>query len=72
MPTSNLRFGKREFNRMTADAKRWGWHWVVASVDETGEVWILDPSKARRGREIRLGGDATIDNLLAWIDAKPP
>jgi len=64
-----LRFGKRDFNRMTADAKRWGWQWVVASVDETGDVRFLDPAKSRRGRQIRLGPEAAIDNLLAWLDA---
>ncbi|MCX4241788.1 AAA family ATPase [Paraliomyxa miuraensis] len=65
-----LRFGKREWNRMDADARRWGWHWVIAAVDAEGEVHVLDPAKARRGREIRLGPEAGIDNLLRWIDER--
>ncbi|MCA9609335.1 MAG: AAA family ATPase [Myxococcales bacterium] len=63
-----LRFGKREWKRMEADAARFGWRWAVASVEPSGTVRILDPAAARRGREIRLGEDAAIDNVLRWID----
>ena len=65
-----LRFGKREWKRMDADAARWGRHWVVASVSPDGAVTILDPDRARHGREIRLGADAAIDNVLRWLDSK--
>ncbi|MCB9582166.1 MAG: ATP-binding protein [Polyangiaceae bacterium] len=65
-----LRFGKREWNRMDADAKRWGWHWAIASVSPTGEVTLLDPGRAHHGREIRLDEGAQIDNLLRWIDTR--
>ena len=53
---------------MDADAERWGWRWVIAAVDPDGLVRMLDPTKARRGREMRLAEDATIDDLLRWID----
>jgi hypothetical protein len=57
-----LRFGKREWNRMEADAKRWGWQWVIAAVTPEGVVHVLDPAGARRGREIQ--------NLLRWVDER--
>jgi AAA+ ATPase superfamily predicted ATPase len=63
-----LRFGKREWKRMQADAERLGWHWAIASVTPDGQVSILDPATARHGREIRLGPDAAIDNVLRWVD----
>ena len=63
-----LRFAKSAWNRMQADAKRLGWRWVVIAVDPSGEVRALDPARARRAREIRLGEDAVIDNVLAWLD----
>ncbi len=65
-----LRFGKREWNRMDADAQRWGWHWAIAAVSPDDTVYMLDPAKARRGREVRLDEDAAIDNLLRWIDER--
>ena len=63
-----LRFKKRAWNRMEADARRWGWRWIVASVDPDGTVHLLDPAASQRGREIRLGEDAAIDSLLRWLD----
>ncbi len=63
-----LRFGKREWKRMDADAARLGWRWAIASVDAEGVVRILDPARARAGREVRLGEEASIDNVLRWID----
>jgi hypothetical protein len=64
-----LRFTKTEWKRMEADAARWGWQWVIASVTADGAVHILDPAKARRGRELRLDQNAAIENLLRWIDS---
>lgn len=63
-----LRFGKREWSRMEADAERWGWRWAIVSVAEDGVVRVLDPAKARRGRQVTLGEDAVIENLLRWMD----
>lgn len=63
-----LRFGKREWSRMEADASRWGWRWAIASVTPDGAVRILDPARARSGREMRLGEEAAIGNVLRWMD----
>lgn len=63
-----LRFGKREWKRMEADAERWGWRWAIVSVTPDGTVRVLDPAGATHGRQVRLGEDATIDNVLRWID----
>lgn len=65
-----LRFSKSEWKRMDADAKRWGWRWAIAAVDPDGTVSMLDPARARRGRELRLGPEASIENLLTWIDVR--
>jgi AAA+ ATPase superfamily predicted ATPase len=65
-----LRLVKTAWNRMAADAARWGWAWVIAAVEPTGQVHVLDPAKARRGREVRIGADAAIGNVLAWLDAR--
>jgi AAA+ ATPase superfamily predicted ATPase/Holliday junction resolvase len=61
-----LRFRKGEWDRMQHDAKRFGWRFVIAAVSEE-TVTILDPSKARRAKEVRLTQGATIDNLLEWL-----
>jgi hypothetical protein len=63
-----LRFKKREWKRMGAEAERYGWQWVIAAVDDEQRVTFLDPHRAREGREFRVGEDAAIDNLLAWVD----
>lgn len=71
-----LRFGKREWNRMSAEAGRFGWFWLVAAKDpeQTGaselstEPLFLDPKAARIGREVRLTREAAIDNVLEWVD----
>lgn len=65
-----LRFGKTEWKRMDADAERWGWAWALASVDAEGAVAVLDPAKARHGREVRIDATAEIDNLLRWLDGR--
>lgn len=64
-----LRFSKAEWARIEADAKRWGWQWLVAQVESDLSVRLLDPACARTGREVRLDSAATIDNLLSWLDA---
>lgn len=63
-----LSFSRTAWQRMSADAKRLGWRWVIASVDLAGTTLFLDPTKARRGKTMRLGESASIENLLAWID----
>lgn len=63
-----LRFKKGEWNRMQADAKRFGWRFVVAAVDNASNaVTFLDPKGARISRAITLTDRAAIENLLAWL-----
>ncbi len=63
-----IRFAKAAWNRMEADAGRLGWQWIVVAVDEDHRGHWLDPTLARRGRQIRLGEEAVVDNLLAWLE----
>jgi AAA+ ATPase superfamily predicted ATPase/Holliday junction resolvase len=62
-----LRFSRAEWNRMVADAERFGWQWIVAAVAPDGDVRLLDPAGCRRGREVRLDQSTVIDNLLLWL-----
>jgi hypothetical protein len=62
-----LRFDKTTWSRMSADAVRLGWRWVIAAVDEGGHVRLLDPTKADRRREARLGDATIIENLARWL-----
>ncbi len=62
-----LRFTRAAWSRMEADAKQWGWRWVVAAVDADGSVGFLDPKRVVKRREARLGERARIDNLLLYL-----
>jgi|GEM_PF-1320298 len=67
-----LRFGKGEWNRMEADASRYGWRWAVAAVAKdanAGQVFLLDPGLAKRGAAISLDARARIDNVLVWLES---
>lgn len=66
-----VRFTRETWNRMEADAQRFGWRWIVAVVTETGECLLLDPTRARIGEEVRLGQDATLTNLLQYLLNQP-
>jgi hypothetical protein len=44
-----LRFGKGEWDRMEADAGRYGWFWAVAAADSEGRLTLLDPTRAIQG-----------------------
>jgi AAA+ ATPase superfamily predicted ATPase/Holliday junction resolvase len=63
-----LAFRRADWQRMSADAKRLGWRWAIASVDPTGATRFLDPAKARRGATVRLTKSAIIENIVAWLD----
>jgi len=63
-----LRFTRAEWSRMQADATRLGWRWVAAAVGSDDSVVILDPARARQGREVRMDAGATIANLPRWVD----
>ena len=65
-----LRFSQHAWSRMQAEAKRLGWLWVVSAVSPEGEVTILDPSRAKRGKEVRVHASAEVENLLLWVDQK--
>lgn len=67
-----LRFDSTQWQRMVADSKRFGWRWIVANVERKGEIHFLDPSRAQRGKTIRLSEGSVIDNLIEWTDGKPP
>lgn len=63
-----LRFSKAEWSRMTADARKWGWRWIVAAVQDDESITLLTPDKASVGKQVRLSERAAVDNLLAWLD----
>ncbi|MCP4679277.1 MAG: ATP-binding protein [Deltaproteobacteria bacterium] len=63
-----IRFKKTEWNRMSADAKHFGWRYVIASVSSEKEiVQFLDPTKAKVARMVTLDKKAVIENLLRWM-----
>ncbi|HWO21356.1 MAG TPA: ATP-binding protein [Kofleriaceae bacterium] len=67
-----IAFKLGEWQRMSADAARLGWRWTIAAVEPGGAIRFLDPNKARRGKEVRLGEAAVIENVAAWLDHAPP
>lgn len=66
-----LTFTRSEWQRMAADARRFGWSWIVAA-NARSETHLLDPARARKGKQIRLTEDAVIDNLLHWLEQSLP
>jgi AAA+ ATPase superfamily predicted ATPase len=64
-----LRFKKTEWNRLRADAERFGWRGLVAAVapppDET--VFFLDPERALVRRAVTIDASAALDNVLTWL-----
>jgi len=63
-----LRFTREEWSRMVADAKRFGWRWIIAAVSPAEQVTLLDPAGMTRGRTIALKASAEIDNIVIWVD----
>lgn len=66
-----LRFTKSEWSRLQAEASRLHWLWVLAAEGADGFIHVLDPGRATEGREVRVGPDAVIENLLLWLDRRP-
>lgn len=65
-----IAFTKPAWARMQAEGKRFGWRWVIAAVSpHDGSVHLLDPRKARRGKQVRLSDASVIENVLLWLDA---
>ncbi|MEW5739152.1 MAG: ATP-binding protein [Myxococcota bacterium] len=67
-----LRFAKAAWQRMEGEAKRYRWRWVVAQVESSGAVRLLDPKKAAKGRAITLTERAIIEHPLDWFDRPGP
>jgi AAA+ ATPase superfamily predicted ATPase/Holliday junction resolvase len=63
-----VRFSRTEWSRMAADAKRFGWRFVVAVATPEGEVLVLDPARASKQKEVRLSAAARIENVPLWLD----
>ncbi|MBL8938166.1 MAG: ATP-binding protein [Archangium sp.] len=66
-----LRWSKAAWQRMEADATRFGWRWCVAQVGPKNELMFLDPNRARSGKQVTLDQKAELTNVLAWLSAKP-
>jgi AAA+ ATPase superfamily predicted ATPase len=66
-----LRFTRAAWQRMEADAKRYGWQWLIAQVAPDGLVQLLDPAKAARRDGVTLGPRAVIDHPLDWLERGP-
>lgn len=66
--TLPLRLPREDWNRMVADANRFGWRWILAAVSSEAAVMLLDPAGAVRGRTVRLDAGAAIDNIVSWVD----
>lgn len=64
-----LRFAKTTWARMVGDAKRWGWAFCIAAVTPDGEVTLLDPARASKRKEVRIGEEARIQSLLSWLES---
>jgi Holliday junction resolvase len=63
-----LRFTKAEWNRLHADAKRFGWRFVIAAVSpHDNKTVFLDPAKAHLARGVAIDETARIENLLEWL-----
>ncbi len=66
-------FKKMEWNRLKADAARFGWCFVIAQVEKAPSVKVrfLDPDKAQVETAVNLDESAGIANLLAWMSDSP-
>lgn len=67
---SAVRFARAEWSRMEADARRFGWRWIVAAVSSGGAVALLDPARAPKKGAIKLDNNDAIENILAWVDKR--
>lgn len=59
------------WKRMIAESERLQWDFLVAVVADE-RVHYLDPARIARGGKPRLRPTDAIDNLLAWLDRRPP
>ncbi|MEW6433767.1 MAG: ATP-binding protein [Myxococcota bacterium] len=63
-----LRFTKPEWQRMESEAKRYGWAWLVAQVEPSHAVRLLDPARAAKGKAVTLAERAVLEHPLDWFD----
>jgi hypothetical protein len=66
-----LRFSKSEWQRMQAEAERYGWRWLLAQVEKGSVVHLLDPKKATVAQAVTLTERPVIEHPLAWFDEVP-
>ncbi len=64
-----LRFTKAEWQRMQAEAKRYGCKWLIAQVEKGGAVQLLAPRRASSRSGVTLSQGAALENALDWFDA---
>ncbi len=67
-----LRFPKPAWDRMHADGARYGWQWLVAQVEKSGEVRLLDPAKATVSRGVVLTEVSVLERPLDWLEGPLP
>lgn len=67
-----LRFAKAAWERMSADAARYGWQWLIAQVSPEGVVQLLDPAKCTRRAGMSLSEKAVLERPLDWLERREP
>lgn len=63
-----LRFAKAAWQRMEAEGRRYGWQWVVAQVERSGKVNLLDPARAAKRGAVTITERAIIEHPLDWLE----
>jgi AAA+ ATPase superfamily predicted ATPase len=63
-----LRFTKAAWQRMQADAKRYGWQWLISQVSTEGVVQLLDPAKASLRGGVTVTSRAVVLHPLDWLE----
>ena len=67
--TLPARFSKSAWARLSSDARRLGWRWLVAVVTPASQVYFFDPARARVGTAVTLAEDHALDNVLRWLES---
>jgi Holliday junction resolvase len=63
-----VRFSKSAWARLSSDARRMDWRWLVAVVTPASQVVFFDPTRARVGAAVTLTEDHALDNVLRWLE----
>jgi len=64
-----VRFSKSAWARLSSDARRLDWRWLVGVVTPASRVWFSDPARARVGTAVTLTEDLALDNVLQWLES---